>query len=538
MPLKPGRLAIGKALGMLAAFAFWCYFLWRALSAFSPGSQINIVAFNSDSAIPVLMSNDQRPLTIFNRYYYAADRWGAWPFLGTRLVAHLTGYRWTDESVFAVQCVWLFVGVVVFGWLSRSDAGVVALVYLIALCLHRESRHLIFELSQIYAWQTTAIILSWYCLRGLFDGYLAATGNAERLKRLIWLVPTLLFSFLAIWSSVASALFLAFVLTLEALRARLRGPGHVGKTLLAVYALGWLTIGAAALLELLQKASYRRFSLRHFGSSYATHFGFDTGHLNANLAAQLQHLDKLSWWPVYAVPTAALLGLACASLFAALWRKDRFLTALRAVLADDTALLAMGAYGLAALNFVLTVVVDHVRLNFYDDRYLILTNLFAPVSGMLTVFVLLKIAVSSRLSPYVRPSFLLAALALLTFQFPARVYSLQYQQLKDTALTLARKAPRGVLMGSYWDTYVFAALQPDDTMIPVPVMGQVDRMPWTRKMVRRADRVVVAYRRRSPGAPVSPPQILRHYGNTLKLIDADWYANHQYAFALYANKSR
>jgi hypothetical protein len=307
---------------------------------------------------------------------------------------------------------------------------------------------------------------------------------------------------------------------------------------LAVSALGWLTIGAAALLELLQKTSYRRFALRHFGHSYATHFGFDTGHLSANLGAQLDHLDKLSWWPIYAVPTVALLGLACASLFAALWRKEPVLKALSAVLADDTALLAMGAYGLAALNFVLTVVVDHVRLHFYDDRYLILTNLFAPVSGMLTVFVLLKIAVTPRLRAYVGPAFLVAALTLLTLHFPVRGYSLEYQMLKDTALTLARKAPRGVLMGGYWDTYVFAGLQPNDTMIPVPVMGQVDRTPWTRKMVRRADRVVVGYRRGSPGAAVSPPQILRQYGNTLKLIDANWYANRRYAFALYANERR
>jgi len=538
MPLTRGRPAIHKTLGTLATFALWCYFLWRAVSAFSPSSQINNVSFNSDSAIPVLMSNDERPLTIFNLYYYGADRWGAWPFLGTRLVGHFTGYRWTDESVFAGQCVWLFVGAVVFAWLSRSDSVVVAVVYLIALCLHRESRYLIFELSQIYAWQTTAIILSWYCLRRLFDGYLARMGNAERLNPLLWLVPTLVFSFLAIWSSVASSLFLAFVLSFEGFRAWLRGLSPVGKTFLAVYALGWLTISLAALLEHLQKTSYRRFALRHFGHSYATHFGFDTGHLGANLLAQLHHLGKLSWWPIYAVPTVALLGLACASLFAAVWRKDRFLKALSAALADDTALLALGAYGLAVLNFVLTVVVDHVRLHFYDDRYLTLTNLFAPVSGMLTVFVLLKIAVAARLRAYVRPAFLLAALTLLTLRFPARVYSVEYQLLKDTALTLARKAPRGVLMGSYWDTYVFVALQPDDTMIPVPIMGQADRTPWTNTMVRRADRVVVGYHSGSSGALVSPPEILRQYGNPLKLIDANWYANRQYAFALYANERR
>ena len=184
---------------------------------------------------------------------------------------------------------------------------------------------------------------------------------------------------------------------------------------------------------------------------------------------------------------------------------------------------------------MLAVVVDHVRLHFYDDRYLTLTNLFGPISGILAVFVLVKFVLASWRQAYVQPAFLVAALTLLTLHFPARIYSGEYELLRETALTLSSKAPGGVLMGGYWDTYVFAALQPKNTMIPVPVEGQVVRMPWTQPMVRRANLVVVGYSRGSTGAQVSPAPTLTQYGTTLRLIEPNWIVNHQYSFALYAN---
>src|SRR4051812_24538515 len=75
-----------KTLLTLAWIVIWSFFLWRALSVFGPSGTANDVTFNSDCAIPVLMSNDERPLTAFNLYYYGADRWGGWPFLVTQLV--------------------------------------------------------------------------------------------------------------------------------------------------------------------------------------------------------------------------------------------------------------------------------------------------------------------------------------------------------------------------------------------------------------------------------------------------------------------
>ena len=93
-------------------------------------------------------------------------------------------------------------------------------------------------------------------------------------------------------------------------------------------------------------------------------------------------------------------------------------------------------------------------------------------------------------------------------------------------------------MGSYWDTYVFTALQGDSAMVPVPFEGSVTRTPWTIESLRRANQVIVACPRSAPGVPVSPPQTLRQYGRTFTLVDPRWHESRAYAFARYLPQRR
>lgn len=537
--LAPARK---KALRTSAALALWAFFLWRAILAFGPSTDINNVAFNSDSAIPVLMSNDERPITVFNLYYYGSDRWGAWPFLLTQLARRATGYRWTDQSLFALETLWLFVGALVFAGLAGRDAGAAALAFLLALCLHTESRLQIFELSQLYAWQTGALLFGWYGLRRLFESYARTAGKRPALKRAAWLFLVFASSFLAVWSSQASALFLFCLLHLEALRARLksREQERAGGAALKPYLLGFSAVAVAVLLEQLQKWNYHRHALKHYGQDFTTHFSLDTGHLAQNLAAQFAHLGKLAWWPLYLLPTLGLLALVGGFAYAYFTRRAGLLGKLRAALAEDALIVAAGAYAIAASNFSLAVLVDHVRLNFYDDRFLTLTNLFGPASGLLTLYLLVKFvaARSPRLSAYARPAFLLAGTILLALAFPAPSYSLQYDLNRETARELARKAPRGLLMGGYWETYVFAGLQPEDTMTAVPAEGYEVRMPWTKAEARRAGQIIFAHKRAQPWAAVTAAERLEQYGSSLRLVDPKWYENEWYVFALYRNETQ
>lgn len=142
----------------LAALAVWAVVLLKAIDAFNPAGSDNNVSFNSDSAIVVLMANDDRPITVFNFYYYCADRWGAWQFVLGQGIRRATGFAWTPQSVLAMQATWVLLGAWAFAGLCRRDWAVAGVAYLVAACLHKEGRLMLFELSQIYGWQITGVM--------------------------------------------------------------------------------------------------------------------------------------------------------------------------------------------------------------------------------------------------------------------------------------------------------------------------------------------------------------------------------------------
>ena len=170
--------------------------------------------------------------------------------------------------------------------------------------------------------------------------------------------------------------------------------------------------------------SYHRYSVEHYGDSFLAVFGIDWGYLAMNLSNQWQHLARLSWWPLYVIPIVVLLGLVVALVYAVVTKRESPRAQICDAFALDTVILAVGAYGIATVNFALAVLVDHVRLNGYDDRYLTLTNLFAPVSGLLTLSLLLTWAVrTSRAWAYLQPAFVVGAVVLLAIRMPVARYS-------------------------------------------------------------------------------------------------------------------
>lgn len=66
------------------------------------------------------MANDERPITVFDTYYYAADRWGGWPLLLAKLLHRDTGLQWTDQRLHYVRTTWLFFGLLVLAALNPS----------------------------------------------------------------------------------------------------------------------------------------------------------------------------------------------------------------------------------------------------------------------------------------------------------------------------------------------------------------------------------------------------------------------------------
>jgi hypothetical protein len=535
------RSSLGKMLSVLLLLTIWGFFFWRALHTFGPSNNIIAIPYHSDSAIPVIMSNDDRPITVFNLYYYGADRWGGWPFLVAQFIHRATGFRWSEQSLYVMQALWIFCGPLILASLgSRRDRLLVVLVYIITLCLHGRLNFLLFSLSQVYAWQLTALLLGWYCLRRFFESHLeSSTNQVVTRSQALWGLLTLLLSYFAIWSSPASILFLFFLLCVESGRMYLKTEGARAKLsgFRRAYTRGAVLILLATISELLQKMNYHRYGLKHFGNDFKTPFALDAGYFALNLKAQLHSLSQLYWWPLYLVTALALIVLGGGYLYLSVRKRRELRERGRAFLTSETMILSLACYGLATINFILVVTVNHVRLNNYDDRFLTLTYLFASISGLLMLFMMCDAAARFfKLGAYLRPLLISAGTLFLLLNFPAEGYSQMYQTLKETALTLSQRSPRGVLMGGYWETYVFTSLQTTDEMTPVPFEGQGYRTPWTTERLGQVDLAVVEYRHSKLGGTTEgPPAHLQQYGNSLRLIDPKWYENGEYSFALYHN---
>jgi hypothetical protein len=288
------RLGTKKTLLLLLALAVWAIFLARAISVLKPGVY-SATFFNSDCAIPVLMSNDRGPITLYNLYYFGVDRIGGWPYLFAQAFGRLTGFHWSPQRLFAFQTTWLFIGVLVFGALARRQAAVAVTTFLLVLCLHSETRYQIFTLAVNYPWQIPAVLLSWYSLRQV----VAVKFNRQRprWKQAIWLLLTFVFSYFAIWSSVESIPFLLFILCLEIFRSRINISARPTKTM-RLFAQGLAPILVAASAERLQRIDYYRHGLKVYGIDLKTKFESDLPNLGPNLKAQIANLIRMAWWPL------------------------------------------------------------------------------------------------------------------------------------------------------------------------------------------------------------------------------------------------
>ena len=503
----------------LVLLILWFVFLILALRTFGPDSAYT--DFSSDSAIPVLMANDDRPITVFDTYYYAADRWGAWPLLIAKAFHLNTGFLWTDQRLHYVRTIWVFLGLLVLVALNTRAAPAVLVSALIVLCLEPTPRRLTFDLSQLYSWQLPVLFIAWFCLRRLLRDHV-----------IFWSAGFFFCALFAIWSSVASVPFLMVLITVEALRARFVFKKSFSTRRIVVAA---VLVLAATAFEYLMKMNYHRFSLKRFGFEYKTVMTLDFGYFRENLIGNWQVIVPYHFFPFIVVAICFGVGVGGFLLHALVTRKRSLLTRF---FEDETFTMIVAMTTLAVVNFALTVSVNHVRTSNYDVRFHNLTFLFGAMSGLLVIYLGIRV-LADRLAVtrYVIPLVVAGAFILLVVNFPPRKVNDMYTLERESALALSQKAPRGILMGGYWQTYLFAGLQPTNTMILVPVEGEFNRTPWTYKILNGSQQVVVEYRKSGLVENDSlPPKELRQHGNLLKLQDAHFYENGPYAFALYLNE--
>ena len=582
----------------LVALLAWGALLARAVVVFAPDG-VHVQSFNSDSALPVLMANDP-VIDPFRFYIYGQDQVGAWPFIALQLISRATGRVWTDWDVHVFQTVWLFLSAFALAALARAGRLIVPALFVATLCLHPTVARYLFVINQRNAWQVTALFFAWWSLRracahrfgiGPKEEGSGLTRRSTQTRAALWSVSAFVFSLLAAWTSPLSGPPLLAIFALELLRALALARGNFPVTnpdgvrpsatrqTISNALKSAAPLLAALACEQLLKANYRRHVLKHYGRDFSTPVELDWGHMAANLRAQLELFLTYPQWPLTAVAAVAAPFLFY-QLFRRVIRRPGDVAvpdyegaadgeggaALAGVglvhgekgslarpgLRLDLSALALGCLSVAFVNLASTVVFSWTRLNVYGPRYLALTHLFGTLAGLFTLLLLLiltaRIYDARRRLP---PALSAATLLLTALLFPPARIDPEYARLKEVARELTGRAPRAVLLGGYWDTYVFPALHPRDAVIPVPAENQLQRTPWTPQIMRESDRVLVVHHVfparpevETPGPYTdfgvgsAPPAVIRQHGATLHLHTPRFFELHGYVFSLYRNDSR
>jgi hypothetical protein len=539
-----------RRLVALVALVAWAALAVHASHVFAPDS-VYVQPFNSDSALPVMMANDA-VIDPFRTYVYGQDQIGAWQTLPLQLIHRATGFVWTDRGVFRVQLLWLLLGLPAVALLAPRAAPLAASLFAAVLCLHPTVGHYFFVLNQRYAWHTTALLFGWWSLRRLCARQLGSeTTGATRLA--LTLFASFFFCLLAAWNSALSVPMLAALLALEALRARLLAreaprAARLRPTRLLACA---LPLVAAFAVERLLKFNYHRHALKHFGQDFATPTAVDWGHLLVNFKAQAQNfLAAPAWWlTLFAVFAAALFGYRLLRCFA---RDPRGFGSdfCRGGARLDLSILVIGCAAVALVNFAGSFLFLWMRLNAYGPRYLAPTHLFGAFAGLVALCLFATSPAKVRAARRaVFPALAVVCAITLALKFPPARKNPEYETLKTVVAGLAARAPRAVLLGGYWETYVFAAARPDAQFTPVPAEDQLVRTPWTPPLLRQSREVVVVHHPfdyhggvevpapyETFGDGMNPPPVIHQHGATLRLDAPRWYENGGYVFTLYRNE--
>ncbi|WP_420126955.1 hypothetical protein [Longimicrobium sp.] len=481
-------------------------------------------AFNSDLAIPVLMTR-AREWSLFDVYYWGQDRLGAWHLLLMRAASQFSGHTFDYAALHLVGTAWVLLSAVVmarlagvWGW---AASGLMAAV----LVGNHDSRRWLFDAAHPYAWQITGLMLAWWGLRTLADRAGPAGAGRWRLRG-----ATGFAVFLAQWTSPLSGPLLLLVAGVEAIRAHVLNA-QPGRFVLRRWVEGWLVVGAGMAAERVLRAAFDLYSHARFGQYYHTGLVLDRGHLTDNARQVATKLATSGSMPLLVVATAGALAA-----LVVLWRARGGRGPVWRV---EAAALVLACWAIAAAQLPVFVLVRHVRINLFSVRYFSLVFVFGTLAGLITLVCLAaSLSTLSRQWRGVLAMAGAAGLASAVLRLPPPSAA-RPDALMRVASHLEARAPGVPLLGGYWSTYVFAAFQKPETMLPpVPCEGRLVRAPWWARELKRHRWVVVVgntYECPDAGPRASPAPWIYQHGALLRLARPDLEGGADVSFALYEN---
>lgn len=479
--------------------------------------------FNSDLAIPVLMMRAGE-WSLFDVYYWGQDRLGTWHLLLLRAASQLSGRTFDYAALHLVGTAWALMSAVVMARLAGAWGWAAGGLMAAVVVGNSDSRFRLFDAAHPYAWQITALMLAWWGLRTLADRPSPAGRWPLR-------AATACAVFLAHWTSPLSGPLLLIVAGIEAVRARALDAAP-GRSLLRRLGEGGLVVFTGMVGERVLRAAFDSYAHAEYGQYFRTGVVLDKENLANNAGRAAKALAASASMPLLVVATAG----ACAAAVV-LWRAVRGgrMPSWRV----EGAALVLACWAIAAAQLPVFVLVRHVRVNDFHLRYFSLVFVFGTLAGLLTLAGLAaSLPALSRRWRQVLALAGAAGLAVGVLRVPPATGA-RPEGLARVAARLEAQAPSAPLLGGYWSTYVFAALQRPGTMQPpVPCEGRMVRTPWWAGELRRHRWVVVVgntYECPDAGSRASPAPWVYQHGALLRLARPGLAGGTDVSFALYEN---
>jgi len=435
--VRPARIRLNFILNALA-IVLGTAFSWMASTRYAPGS-LAAPPFTSDSAIAVIMSRGPYP-SLFSAYYYGQDRFGSLPFLLHALLARLIGFQVNPLTLYAQLCIVIFLSLIIF--LQRavnSWPAALAAFAIVAVTISLDRRFVdqIFELSKVYPWQLALLLVA-----------LPSVESGTRL------VMASVFICLATWMNPLSSVFMAVALGCCFLVRR----GYKG----GVPSLIFVVLPAA--LEAGLRNVYHLVSNHDFGIDYS--FPLE----GVMLHPFWDHVHR-AWVEVNDAVTLGGLGVSVVAISVGLARPqgDR----------SRPWLLGFCLTGMAVANFFACTLSKYVARNgAFESRYFSLSRLCVLLAAVLFLVWAAR-SLARRTIPMLAVAATCFGLGLLLL--PPDGADTKYSKLQETAMTLVGHPQPVVVMGSYWETYVYVALVPEGSLAALPFKSEYDRMPWVAR---------------------------------------------------------
>jgi hypothetical protein len=287
--------------------------------------------------------------------------------------------------------------------------------------------------------------------------------------------------------------------------------------------------------ESILRGWFHRFAIMKFHHSYRTHVRLDVGHLWDNAHVLGARLFSHRWWILSAVGFATAIVIVIES-FGSFRRQNRNVSRT----GNELEPVVIGSIVLALLAFIVATSVMHVRENDYMERYLTPVHLFGNLGGAAAVaWILVRWSrTPTRGTPLLSGTLMVLASSALWLAFPVSSSNPRYQDLEAASAWLAAQPKQYILLGGYWGTYVFAALNVSGAIIPVPAQGEYQRTPWTTDSIRNADEIIVSfYRYDGFGSSMDPEPWILESGNVLRRIERSRWSLNEIVFWKYGNES-